>query len=939
MAQNHILTSPNITLLDIKVVADICQGKFFIDLSPSLFIGTGAQLVQGAKIQITNPFDVLVKEYGVPFDISKTGSPSSITNTIYQFPIPKVNTLYQYGLYVIKVELTDSAGTKYEVIHNLSICEPDSKDKTKKYGTIKAQIIGNCLNGKLIVLIDEPPVYKGFGFESKTQTSTLTYPTGGPTAPFVTTASAFSLALYEGVHLLKSEVCVTYNLTENNYVKVPYKVDCKKNILCRVDLCCVYNKMSEINLQLDSDCSVSQREKLIDVTLDSIRLLKIIDLGSSCGEDISEYIEQLEVLLNCKCSCSAAEGTPVVNNTTTYRDFSITGCNVVKTVNGLTDSYQIENYAYEVTTDPAASFITIGAPTLTDCTKKQQLTFNVAGLYTAVKGLIANQTEYNYWSNIVKSGLIPTVGNLACLGITMQQYLALSYSDFWNLVISKICAISSGSSCVAVISGLTAVAQGQNTLISWTNNSSVFKVEVYIDNVLQQVVISPLTTFLATGFNDNAKHSYKLVSYCSNGAPGNILSSQFTFQGCPSIPAPSLSSNNVQNATCPFNLNSLVTPVAGLSIEWHNANTNQSNDPASTLVPNPAAVTSGTYYAYQVDVNKCYSPASTVVVACVVAGNCTEPLNLLVEKSSFNNFLITFNAAATPPPSYLVKRKLASSPDVDASYTVIGTPVFNSSLNLYQITDNNNNSFSSSTLYTYKAESQCADGTRPSAYFNYAFISCPLLSLVSTDVSVNYEFLSSNGVTKYVVKILDENNQEVNSALFTSPYASPITGVFNGLTPNKLYKVFITAFVGTAYSKECNKQNIPTQMQTGGSTYYFGYTQLDTVTETPTEAEYLAAVDAAYLAATTASATFNPGTTKITVADFLTGGQDKVMFMEIPSAEAPFTLWSSEQFQLFQPIDASFEGGGLFFKSTRGSNTIYITRYQTTFPAEVVFSR
>lgn len=801
MAQISVPNSPDITVLDFKLTGDLCGGNFLVDLSPSIFIGTGAQTALGAKVKITNPFDVEVKPYGVPYDILKTGTPASLLNSIYSFPIPKINTNYQYGLYVVQVEFTDSLSKKYYVTHNLGICEPNPKDKTKKKGTINAQLIGNCVNGALTVLIDEPPVYKGKAFESKIQTSTLTYPTGAITEPLVTTLSAFSVPLYEGVHLLKSELCVTYNLGENNYVKVPYTVKCEKNILCTVDLCCIYDKLAEINLQLGDNCSASQKDNLIDVTFDALRLLKTIELGASCGEDISEYIEQLEVLLKCKCSCFANEGTPVVNNNPTFRNFTINGCNVVKSVlnNGLTDNYQIENYAYEVITNPSKSFITIGAPILTGCVKVQQLDFNISGLYTALKSEIATTAEYNYWASIVNQTLngIPT-NLLTCLGLTTAQWDGKTFRDKVLAMLTKFCGCCAGSDCAAFIGDHTSSSLGQTTLIKWnvttdTIATAPYSVDIYVDNSFVDTILYPSKSIILTGFNDGVEHKYKLIAHCSNGVIGNTISDTFNNTGCNTILAPSLSSSSIAGATCPFNLNSIVTPVAGLSVVWYNSSVVD----ATTVVPNPAAVTSGTYYAYHLDVNRCSSPASQVVISCATAANCTEPLNLLVGKGTSGGFTaitITFSSPSTPAPSYLVKRRLASDPDVAGSYTTIGTPTFNVSTNKYQIVDN---SFLQNTLYTYKAESQCSDGGRPSAFYRFGSISFNNLTFTPTSNSIAYSFVGNGGqIDKYIVRLEDENGNVLQTIQHIPAFTTNITGTFTGLLPNTVYKVSKSVYIG-----------------------------------------------------------------------------------------------------------------------------------------------
>jgi len=42
--------SPDITTLDSKIVANLCDGNFYIDTSPSVYIATGYNDVQGAAV-------------------------------------------------------------------------------------------------------------------------------------------------------------------------------------------------------------------------------------------------------------------------------------------------------------------------------------------------------------------------------------------------------------------------------------------------------------------------------------------------------------------------------------------------------------------------------------------------------------------------------------------------------------------------------------------------------------------------------------------------------------------------------------------------------------------------------------------------------------------------------------------------------------------------
>lgn len=387
--QKTITTSPNVSVLDSKIVADLCTGKFFIDLTPTQWIASGASNVLGARIKIVNPYGVAVKEFPLSgYDIVPPMA------GIFQFNIPTEANNFQYGLYVVTVELTDVGGVKHEISDNINICQPNLKDKTKKYGIINAEILSDCKQGKVSIFIAEPPVYKSKIYESKTQSFVMNYPSESTLPSITSTANGFSVPLFEGEYVVKGDACVTYNFGDNNFIKVPYKLDCKKKVYCIIDKRCIYNKIEALNNQLEG-CSGKEKQLATDIIFDALRLLKTIELGIEVGEDVSIYIEEIEKLLDCKCTCSVATDTPV-STPTLSSNLSITGCNVTKQIVGLTDVYTINNYEYLVAINPANNFITISAPTLTGCVQTQQLTFNVAALYTAIKGQITTQTEYDF---------------------------------------------------------------------------------------------------------------------------------------------------------------------------------------------------------------------------------------------------------------------------------------------------------------------------------------------------------------------------------------------------------------------------------------------------------------------------------------------------------------------------------------------------------------
>jgi hypothetical protein len=804
LAKKTITGSPNIATLESKIVADICAGKFYVDITPSVFIGAGADNVLGAKVKLINPYGVTIKDFGVGYDIEPPMDAS------YEFSIPTQSGNYQYGTYTYEVELTDAGNVKTIVTDTIDIAAPNRKNKAKLYGDIAAEINGSCKDGKVTIIVAEPPTYKGVMAESKTQSFTLTYPSSSLLPPLITQFPSFSVALFEGVYKIVGDICVTYNLGSNKYVNVPYKVNCSKNILCTVDLCTVFSNLEALNAQLNDSCSIDQKNEIANITIDALRLLKTIELGSACGEDVSEYIEQLEKLLGCKCSCSTNEGTPIINNAPA-KDFNITGCNVTKETVGLTDNYTIDNYSYVVAVNPAANFLTVSAGVLDGCVVTQTLSFDVSALYVSVKALIVNDTEYNFWGSVINNTINTLdAGLLLCLGYTNEAWNALTFRQKWIALVTKLCSLASGGICAATISGDEAEAVLGTTVISWTNVSGVFIVDIYVDNNFVDSVAAPLNSYALSGFNDGMEHTYKLVAKCDTGIFGNVLEGEFISAGCAFVAPPNPSDVTIADAECPYDLTALLAePPVGYTYEWHNA-----NNTLNTTLISGTGVTSGTYYAFAKETaTGCFSAGVAVVVTCEVAGNCTEPLALTVVNSGGGAF-VSFSSAAIAPPSYLVKRRLASDPDVGASYTTIGAPVFNAGTNKWEILDN---TLTANTLYVYMAESQCTDASRPNSQYNFAKITCPVVTISAiTGTSFDYSFPDlGGGVTQYVVRLLDATGLTVLQTNTINPaFTNPVTGSFTGLSGSTSYKIYVEVKIGS-YTQSCATQNVSTDGLTG----------------------------------------------------------------------------------------------------------------------------
>lgn len=782
MAGKTISTSPNIAVLDSRIFGDTCEGIFTVDATPSVFIGGGASSVLGAKVKITNPYDVVIKDYLAGYDIAAP------LTAAYEHDIPTQAGKIQYGIYTIALQITDADGATYEIIKKINVCTyTDASHPCDE----RLRVVADCKNGRVTVTLTEPPVFRGIYSQSQTVEITVDYPTASGLAQLVSSYGNFSMQLFQGEYKIVAEVCATYDFGDNVYLRLHYDVTMYKNVKCLLDYTCIWPRIKQLNDKIDSNCSQKQKEEYSLVVLDALRLLKTAELANDAGEDASDYINALEKLLGCQCTCDCS-GSPIVNGTPST-NVAIEGCGVTKETVGLTDVYTIDAVRYFLTLATNEDVLTLSAVSEYGCTIYQAIGFNAGNAYLKMKAQVNNTTEYNFWAGVVNNSLASL--DATCLGYNSEQWAALTFAQKIQALIAVACA---GGKCITSVSGVSANQQGADVLISFTQSGG-YNSDVYVDGVLKGTVLSGVGELLVSGYADGLEHDYAVIPKCSNGSQGTAFSGTFGFLACPSISPPTVSSNNVNGVECPYDLTALVsTPPVGIETEWHTAN----NTNAGTLVGDPTAVSSGVYYAFAKDANGCYSAATVVTLICDGETSCTAPQNLLVV-DGVGGFKISFQSAAYPPPSnsYTVKRKAAADPDVDGSYTTIGTPVWNSSTSRWEITDATG---SDNTLYTYKAISNCAS-TTPSVLYNFANLDCPSLSLTPDATTIAYEFANVGGqVDKYEVSIYDSTGSvEITKHTIVPAFSSPIEGLFEYLTEGTTYKIRAKVFIGT-FSKTCD---------------------------------------------------------------------------------------------------------------------------------------
>ena len=706
-------SSPDISILDSKIIVDLCLGKFFVDITPSTFVAGGAARALGVRVKIVNPFNVKIKDYGVGYDI-----PQPFTGN-YSLSVPTQAGGYQTGIYQVYVQITDSDNKKYELVKSVSVCQPNAANKLLKYAVLGVKMGSLCNEGKLLIQVDALPVYNGIISDTDVKTLTLEYPTGSGLPPLDISAGNFTTYLFDGIYKFYGDVCGHYSGEDNISHQVPFKIKVQKEIKCTIDECCVLQKLVELHERISSDCSQKDKEETASITVDVLRLLTTAKMAIACGEDASEYITELEGLLGCRCTVDN-DGTPITNVAPTS-DFIINGCNVEKDESGFTTTYTINNYIYNIGYDDNGGILTVSAATIDGCVVTQKITFSIQKAYTQIKVLANDATEAKFWASVVNltlSAIDPT-----SLGLTAIQWTTLTLAQKFEKVVT---AISNCCACDAAIDSSATEVENDDVTLSWAGN--YFGVDVFIDDTYYTTILSPATSVILSDLADAKSHRYTLVPKCSNGKYGEPVIGNFKYFGCPFIATPNLSATTINNALCPFDLTGLLTSIPnGVTVEWHNADDTSAN----SLVSDPQSAGSGTYYAFAKNSNGCYSDSVMVNVLCPTQQQCSAPQNVGVQTVA-GGFLVFFQSAAFPPPSnsYTVKRKLTSDPDVVASYTTIGSTgsggvVWNAGMNRWEILDN---TAVDNTAYTYIVISNCG-ATQPYAGTEFSnYPSCPVVT-------------------------------------------------------------------------------------------------------------------------------------------------------------------------------------------------------------------
>jgi hypothetical protein len=308
MPAKQISTSPNITVLDFHAEFDIPSQELNVDLSPSVWIGTGYDNVLGAKYTITKLSGNMTLTLPNPTSNTYDVTPPDMQTGIVTFPLPLAFQGVEWGIFQLQVILYDADGTPYTLIKTFDLCRPkqigiqvntDNASMVLALDTSVRNGLGTARDNTVYYYKQAPAVNKEYSnavfFDSQLQIPPIEWEEQPP----------LSFQLYTGKTTFTSSDIVTYNLDDEFAVIIKYTGSISKE-LPLVDYCklyCCYTAILDRAVQYSgTNAGVLESKKAEQVALN----LWAVWLGTDCGYDVSRFIDAVQTIGNCNCSCDCA---------------------------------------------------------------------------------------------------------------------------------------------------------------------------------------------------------------------------------------------------------------------------------------------------------------------------------------------------------------------------------------------------------------------------------------------------------------------------------------------------------------------------------------------------------------------------------------------------------------------------------------------------------
>lgn len=308
MPAKTITTSVNISSLDFHSEFDVPNQVLRVDLTPSVWLGTGYNNVLGAKFTITKLSGNMSLPLPNPTSNTYDIIPPDMQDGVVEFPLPLAFQGIEFGIYQLSVTLTDANSTTYTLSKNFDLCRP--KQIGKDVNTDNASMnllldikvrdgLGTAYDNTVYFYKMEPAVNKIYDnaiyFDSVLQIPPILSESQPPIA----------FGLYTGKTTYSASNIVTYDLDDEFSVIIKYSGSVNKEVPT-VDFCKVYCCFTDI-LHKAAQYSGTNEGLLQSRKAEQVALyITAIWMGSDCGNDITEWIDAIQTVGGCDCSCDCA---------------------------------------------------------------------------------------------------------------------------------------------------------------------------------------------------------------------------------------------------------------------------------------------------------------------------------------------------------------------------------------------------------------------------------------------------------------------------------------------------------------------------------------------------------------------------------------------------------------------------------------------------------
>jgi len=320
------INSANVSAFGYIATFDLEAEKLIIDWSAvTTFIGNGINNITAIRFKVTDPTGMAIVE-------------KSLVPAIMIAPIEvDINFKFGFGFYTISATLVEANGDQHLVEFTKEICEP--KDWEKGYCQATVDHIVDCYAPS--IQISETTVYSYLNKQpiTKTMSGKIFYPEQILNAinfdfmPFLITGNE---GIYTGTYQLRALTTALYDLGNQIYVAIPYKVSREFKVDCNNrlgDVMCCLNDMYELSSDISSAAGKIAADK---ITKASPSLLLAL-MKEYSGKDASADLNRVKDILGCDCGCGSESVEPrLINNNN--QGYNITGENAAKVVSSMAGS-------------------------------------------------------------------------------------------------------------------------------------------------------------------------------------------------------------------------------------------------------------------------------------------------------------------------------------------------------------------------------------------------------------------------------------------------------------------------------------------------------------------------------------------------------------------------------------------------------------------------